>query len=317
MATTAGDALLAYLREQHNELLRHAPGARAGTPEAIHQARVAARRLRSLLATTRSLFDDGAVRDLRSELRWLSAALGAARDPWVAAARLTELLAAEPRDLVPGKAAALVGAELEALATAGRATARTALDSERYAELLARLGELCAAPPFAAKASGKPHKTFRKLLARDEARLRQAVLRLPRPAAPSPGQGAAAGPDAGLPVSSAARDESLHEVRKAAKRLRYAAEFVAEYGTGGGQKRRRRVRRAQRTAAAARGIQSILGQHQDSVVARTLLRDLAVAAGRDGSTGFMLGRLHAREEQLAVLTEAEFMQAWKDFPAAR
>ncbi len=317
MATTAGDALLAYLRAQHNELLRHAPGARAGTPESIHQARVAVRRLRSLLATTRSLFDDGAVRDLRSELRWLSAALGAARDPWVAATRLAELLAAEPRDLAPGKAAALIGAELEALTATGRATARTALDSERYAELLARMGRLCAAPPFAAKASGRPRKTFRKLLARDEARLRRAVQRLPRPAGPLPGQDAAAGPSAGLPISSATRDGGLHEVRKAAKRLRYAAEFVVEYGTGGGRKRSRRVSQAERTAAAARGIQAILGQHQDSVVARALLRDLAVAAGKDGSTGFTLGRLHAREEQLAVLTEAEFIKAWKDFPAAR
>ena len=255
MATTAGEALLAYLREQHNQLLRHAPGARAGTPESIHQARVAARRLRSLLATTRSLFDDGAVRDLRGELRWLSTELGAARDPWVAATRLAELLATEPRDLVPGTAAALIGAELEALTATGRATARAALDSERYTELLARMGRLCAAPPFTAKASGKPRKTFGKLLARDETRLRRAVRRLPRPAAPLPGQDTA-GPYAGLPASSAARDEGLHEVRKAAKRLRYAAEFAVGYGTGGGQKRSKSVKRTQRTAAAAREIQS-------------------------------------------------------------
>ncbi len=297
MAPTAGEALLAYLREQHDHLLRHAPGARAGTPESIHQARVAARRLRSLLATTRSLFDDGAVRDVRRELRWLSTELGAARDPWVAGTRLAELLAAEPGELVPGKAAALVEAELEALTATGRATARTALDSGRYAELQARLETLCAAPPFTAKASGKLHKTFRKLLARDESRLRRAVRR--------------------LPTGSAARDEGLHDVRKASKRLRYAAEFAVDYGAGGGRKRRKILRRAQRTATAARRVQTILGQHQDSVVARALVRDLAVAAGRDGETGFMLGRLHAREEQLAARSEAEFIEAWKDFPAAR
>lgn len=317
MATTAGDALLAYLREQHNELLRHTAGSRAGAQESIHQARVAARRLRSLLATTRSLFDDGAVRDLRRELRWLSTELSAARDPWVATARLDALLAAEPRGLVPGTAAALIGAELEALTAAGVATARTALDSERYAELLARMTRLCAAPPFKAKASGKPHKTFRKLLARDEAHLGRAVRLLPRRAGPLAGQDPAAGPHTELPTGSAAQDEGLHEARKAAKRLRYAAEFAVEYGTGSGVDRGKKVRRVQRTAVAARGIQSILGQHQDSVVARALLRDLAVAAGRDGTTGFTLGRLHAREEQLAALTEAKFIKAWKDFPAAR
>ncbi|QYF89251.1 CHAD domain-containing protein [Arthrobacter sp. PAMC25284] len=314
MATTAGDALLAYLREQHHELLRHAPGVRDGNPESIHQARAAVRRFRSLLATTRSLFDDGAIQDLRRELRWLSMELGAARDPWVATARLAELIAAEPRNLTPRPSAGLIGTELETLTAAGLATARTALDSERYTELLARMTRLCAAPPFTAKAVRKPHKTLRKLIARDEARLRRAVRSLP-------GQGAAAGPytesPTGSTASSAARGEGLHEVRKAAKRLRYAAEFVVEYGPSGGQNWGKRIARAKRTAAAARGIQTILGQYQDSVVARSLLRDLAVAPGRDGTDGFTLGRLHALEDQLAARTEATFIQAWKKFPAIR
>lgn len=60
MATTAGTVLLAYLGEQLGELRRHAPGVRAGEAEPIHQMRVSARRLRSLLATGRTLFVDSA-----------------------------------------------------------------------------------------------------------------------------------------------------------------------------------------------------------------------------------------------------------------
>ena len=47
---------------------------------AVHQARVATRRLRSDLHTFRDLLQDGPVQELRAELRWLGAELGAVRD---------------------------------------------------------------------------------------------------------------------------------------------------------------------------------------------------------------------------------------------
>ncbi|XTR52430.1 CHAD domain-containing protein [Pseudarthrobacter sp. So.54] len=59
-----------------------------------------------------------------------------------------------------------------------------------------------------------------------------------------------------------ALDLELHEVRKRAKRLRYAAEASAPvFG-----------KRATAQARAAEEIQEILGEHHDSVVTRDLLR---------------------------------------------
>lgn len=290
MATTAGDALLAYLAEQFAELRFQSPGVRENQAEAIHKMRVAARRLRSLLASGRKLFEDGEAEDLRSELRWLSGTLGPARDPRVVQARLRELLAAEADELVLGQAAARIDEELDAAAAAGFEGALAALDSERYTELLGRFEAWLSAGQLSQKASRPPRKTIRKFVARDEKRLRRAIVRLP------------AAED-----RTGERDEGLHEVRKAAKRLRYSAELAESLGGGGG------AGKARRTAKAARKIQTSLGQHQDSVVARSLLADLGGRSLRSGENGFTYGRLHAKEEQLAGSAEADFVKVWRKF----
>lgn len=290
MATTAGDALLAYLTEQFADLRQQGPGVRENQAESIHKMRVAARRLRSLLASGRRLFEDGAAEDLRSELRWLSGALGAARDPGVVQARLRELLAAEPEELVLGPAPARIDEELDAAAAAGLEGAIAALDSERYAQLLRGFEAWLNAGSLSERASRPPRKTIRKLVARDEKRLRRAVEGLP------------------AEEDRTARDAGLHEVRKAAKRLRYSAELAASLGGDRG------ARKARRTAKAARNIQTSLGLHQDSVVARALLVELGTRSLRSGENGFSYGRLHAREEQLASDAEADFLRRWRKFP---
>src|SRR5450759_127743 len=54
---TAGAVVLAHLREQVDKLVTRDRGARADEPDAVHQMRVATRRLRSALATYRPLLD--------------------------------------------------------------------------------------------------------------------------------------------------------------------------------------------------------------------------------------------------------------------
>ena len=304
MATTTGDVLKDYLGQQLGELRRHGPGAVAGQPEAIHQMRVAARRLRSLLATGRSLLTAGAADGIRTELQWISGVLGAARDPTVVEERLRELLAEEPPGLVVGPAAEQINESLDASAAAGMKEVIAALEGERYAFLLERLSGFVADAPWTAKASRPPEKTVRKLVAKDEARLRRAVDGLaPREAGEADeGTGAGSGPES--------RDAGLHEIRKSAKRLRYAAEFAATVA------RKKDAKRLVRTAAASRRIQTALGLHQDSVVAQTLLSELGRSA-TGCEAGFTFGRLHAREGQLAARAEADFAKAWKKFPAPR
>ncbi len=291
MATTAGDVLLGYLGQQLIELRRHEPGVRGDDAESVHQMRVAARRLRSLLATGRKLFASTDPQEIRSELRWLSEALGAARDPAVIHARLDELLASEPEGLVLGPAAMHLGEELDAAAAAGRQGALAALDSARYARLVAGLESILGTGKLSGKASRPPRRVFRKFVSGNTARLARAVEALPP------------GPDGADP----ARDAGLHEVRKAAKRLRYSAELAGTVTGGGAGKRIRK------TAKAARRIQTDLGLHHDTVMARAVLAELGSSSRRSGENGFTYGRLHAREEALAAASEADFLKTWRKF----
>lgn len=307
MATTAGDALLAYLRQQLSELRRREPGVREQQPDDVHQMRVAARRFRSLLASGRPLFDDGAVDPLRDELRWLSGLLGAARDPGVVHERLASLLAQEPEALRFGPAALRIDEELDSLTAAGFDAALEGLRSERYTHLLAALEQFLSAAPLSPKAAVAPGTGIGKLVARDERRLRRAAAALPSRS------------DDGTEV----RDAALHEVRKAAKRLRYSAELAASLPTepGGGSEAgktaaKKRHRRARRSAKSARKIQQLLGLHQDSVVARARLAELGGRALRSGENGFSYGRLHAKEEALAAASERAFLKLWKKFPSS-
>jgi CHAD domain-containing protein len=100
---------------------------------------------------------------------------------------------------------------------------------------------------------------------------------------------------------------ALHEARKDGKRLRYAAEAAAPVNP----------KQAARLADAAHGLQKVLGDHQDNVVTRQLLRRIGAEAFTLGENGFSYGRLHALEQTVALEAEDQFHRQWKKFPAAR
>ncbi|MFI9383687.1 CHAD domain-containing protein [Kutzneria sp. NPDC052558] len=81
--------------------------------------------------------------------------------------------------------------------------------------------------------------------------------------------------------------QTLHDVRKAAKRARYAAEAA------GKPKLARRMKKLQKT----------LGVHQDSVVARQELRTMGVQSHLDGDNGFTYGLLYGCELRRAERVE--------------
>ncbi|MGI4896631.1 MAG: CHAD domain-containing protein, partial [Janthinobacterium lividum] len=101
------------------------------------------------------------------------------------------------------------------------------------------------------------------------------------------------------------RDELLHEARKAAKQVRYAAEAVA--GVFG--------KDAKRFAAAVTQVQEVLGEHQDSVVTRERLATLAAQAQPE--VAFAYGRLYAAEETHGVSSESDFTEVWAALRAKR
>jgi CHAD domain-containing protein len=94
-------------------------------------------------------------------------------------------------------------------------------------------------------------------------------------------------------------DLALHEVRKAAKRARYAGEAVAHVF---GEK-------ATRFAASMEHLQEVLGEHQDSLVTQQVLRQLGVQAHLAGENGFTFGRLHGLEAGRAEHAEGAYAEA--------
>lgn len=276
--------LLSYLDQQVEALKKHDPGVRANAPDAVHQLRVAARRIRSVLATFRAMTDTGAAGSLRSELQWLAGGVGEARDNEVMRARLLELIGAEPPELLLGPVAQQIEDHLGAVAHDARAKGLAALNSARYFRLLDALDAFLADPPLTETASKEAMPTVGRLVSKERKRLTKEVAALD------------------VDHASPALDAELHDVRKRAKRLRYAAEASAPiFG-----------KPATVLARAAEEIQESLGDHHDSVVTRDLLRQLA--ADDAGANAFTYGRLHALEQQGGEDARERFFRTWRTSP---
>jgi CHAD domain-containing protein len=237
-------------------------------PEGVHDLRVAMRRLRSLLATLRPVVDQPEAERLRSELRWAGHELGTARDLEVVGARLEELVAAERVELVLGAVRARVEEHRRTHRREARMQVERLRASERYSDLQADLGTFLA---------GQRLELLTDDLARE--RLHRDLRRVRRRAARAEQRAGTAGGNA-----------ALHEVRKAAKRTRYAAEAMAPvFG-----------RPAERLADRAKAVQQSLGDHRDTLLTRPQLRQLGVQAHLDGDNGFTFGRWHGLEEGRAA-----------------
>ncbi|MYT32185.1 MULTISPECIES: CYTH and CHAD domain-containing protein [unclassified Streptomyces] len=281
-ADTAGDVVLRYVRAQVRALVELDPAVRRDLPDAVHQMRVATRRLRSAFRSYAKVLDRAATDPLGAELQWLAAELGAGRDQEVLADRLTAALAEVPRTLRLGP----VSARLRTWSVRRRAGARDrlldALDGPRYLALLDDLHALLGAPPLRGPAARPARSVVAGAVLKDYRRLaRRIETALDTPAGP-------------------ARDEALHSARKAAKRTRYAAE-AATPALG---------RPARKFTRRAKQLQQLLGDHQDSVVARAALRELATQAHGAGESGFTFGLLHGRQEALADRREQELPGLW-------
>ncbi len=285
----AADVMLAYLWEQVRELKAQDPLVRLDASDAVHKMRVATRRMRSLLATYRKLLGDAdSVKSLRDELKWLAGVLGEARDAEVMHARLKDMLAEEPGELVMGPVTRRVDVELGADYQKAHTKVLKALDRPRYFRLLDALESLLTAPDLAPLAHKQARKVIPRFIEEDVKRLRTAVREAKRHPA---GTG---------------DHPALHEARKDGKRLRYAAEAASPVSP----------KNAARLADAAHSVQKVLGDHQDSVVTRNVLRRLGAEAFVQGENGFSYGRLHALEQSVALEAEARFHRQWKKFPSA-
>ncbi|MFJ9035821.1 CHAD domain-containing protein [Streptomyces sp. NPDC102406] len=279
---TAGDHVLARLRAQRDALVELDPAVRRDLPDAVHQMRVATRRLRSAFKTYKKILDPAATEAVGAELAWLGAELGIDRDREVLTERLTGRIDALPRTLLLGP----VRGRLRIWAVARRLGSRrhtvAVLDGRRYLALLDALDALLADPPLKPAAGRPAAPLLAKAALKDHARL---AARLEHARSLPPGT---------------ERDHALHQARKAAKRARYAGETAVPALGGKAGKFAKRVKK----------VQSLLGEHQDSVVAREALRDLAIQAHAAGETAFAWGLLYGQEQAAAADAQRELPAVW-------
>jgi CHAD domain-containing protein len=286
---SAGDIVLAYLREHAVRLGSMDPMVRADEPDSVHQMRVCTRRLRSTLQTFGEVIPRSGTGEILAELKWLGGVLGEARDAEVLASRLAQNLRTIPAEVMLGPVQARVQGHFAPIQAAARRNVLAALDSARYFALRDTLDELLADPPLSAEAA-RPAGRVLPGAARHAYRRTRRRMRQARHAPP------------GRP-----RELAYHEARKAAKRARYAGEAASPAGG----------KQARRFTKQMKSVQTVLGDHQDAVVARGVDRELGIGAHLAGENAFTYGLLYEREDQRAARLRAKAQQTWKRTPRPR
>jgi triphosphatase len=253
-----------------------------GSGKAIHQMRVALRRLRATLALFDGLLGPEMLAELKPELRWLACELAAARD-WNVFAK--EILPRCRKRLGNAKSTRLIGKAAADSRMAARQRAIAAVTSPRYAALILSLGvwveeerwrvgldarqKMLSASPIRAYA--------RPLLARRARTLRQAGK--------------------GIEELST---EQRHALRKRLKTLRFGATcFATLFGR----------RHVVRMLAALARMQDVLGAINDLTVARSLIVSLPTGSG--GALAEAIAAVdHACAKQLDAKLE-KLPSAWR------
>jgi len=177
------------------------------------------------------------------------------------------LIAAEPKEPALDQVGDQIDQELDDWHDVALADLLDALDGQRYFRMLDALDELVAHPPLTVLASKRARKEVPALgghVARRVDRAAQAVA------------------DDGTRHTRNAR---LHEVRKCAKRARYAAESAMPVADGD----------ASQLVDRMKSLQEVLGDHQDSVAAQALLLKLMMASDQSGDYELVFGQLYAEE----------------------
>lgn len=234
---------------------------------ALHQARVALRRLRSALVVFRPMADGKALRRLAVDLRWLAEQLGRARD--------IDVLLRHGWD--KKALARLNSARAEAYVHA-----RQAIHSQLTRELMLDLAEWIAVGKWThrhAALRGEPAKAY---AARAIGRLHSKLV---------------AHRDS---VGEEGSHEAVHELRKIAKKLRYAVEFFAMLFDKG------KLRKARiRYLAAVEELQDALGAYNDRALMPRLLGTLGIDAPAIQDTGDDAVSLAQAKHALRQIEEAE------------
>jgi CHAD domain-containing protein len=255
---TLGELVAEYVAAQCGVLASNDVGMRTGTP-AVHKTRVAARRLRSTLRIFGGVFDAPPAEELDNELKWYADVLGQVRDRDILSSRLDKQIADLPPEQIRGPVEAEVTKTLDAEREDALRRLAESMRTQRYEHLVHLLRGWRAAPPLTDAASEEDAtgvKYVDKAMGKAEKRLRKS--------------------DGDI--------EQLHRARKAFKRARYAAELVEPADS-----------QMKSVARDAEELQTVLGEHQDAVVAATFLAKISAGGEIGPGSAFTYGILMANE----------------------
>jgi CHAD domain-containing protein len=273
-----GEQLRFLLAHSLRELESQDPGVRLGEDTEALHRFRVATRRARALIRSTAPLMGDALTPLGAELKWLAGLLGPVRDLDV----LLERLQAEVRDLgADRKGGELIVAMLQEAREEARDVLLAGLGSPRYMRLLASFEAALPALAQLDESAG-----LRALGAGAFEKVRKAADRL----------------------AEEPSCEELHALRIRSKRARYAAELAGLDGDA----------RIARFVGAARGLQDVLGEHQDAVVAEQRIRDVSHRFSTATAAGRLIEREHERRRLAcaaypAVLAEA-LARGRKAFP---
>jgi triphosphatase len=272
------------------------------TAEAVHEMRVAIRRLRAAISLFGQMLAGRQVEAIKAKLKWIAKALGPARELDVFVERVVKRVEAdEPTN---GAAWVSVNRDVHSRRRGAFSRAEDAVASARYRDIVLDTLEWIEAGdwtrnnddfaralrerPVAIGAAEELRRRFRKIR-RQGARL------------------------AGLDR------QRRHKLRIKVKKLRYAADFFATVFSG-----KKSARRRKKFLTKLKEMQDALGDLNDILVHEGLSKSIVDAGGRTGKprnrrldVAFAAGRLSGREEERfsAVMRDAE--RTYKAFAKAK
>jgi CHAD domain-containing protein len=267
--------LEAAIREQQRRIAAAIAALEGASADDIHGARVAARRLRSMLKTFRPLLDEGRARRYRDDLRAFARSLGAAREADVRRALLLDLAAEVDLPVAERRQLAVL---LDDACRASRDQLRRHLGEPGWAKLCAALQRNAASDRLFA---------VRDADLGELARLAERAWR--------------------RPVKLLRRRPSstveLHELRLAFKHCRYALEPIADLAPKATARLLRRLRAAQ----------DRIGEHRDTLLAGHWAREHERTLGR-AAVGRLATGIERRERRLrrqSAVRAARVLEAWR------
>ena len=211
------------------------------------------------------VFSAAPAAELNNELSWYADLLGQVRDRDILSSRLTKQIAELPPEQVRGPVEAQITKTLAAQRRAAIDRLEEAMRTPRYQHLVRLLRGWKTTPPLTDAAAGEKDKAavtyVEKAKRKADKRLRKADDDIDR----------------------------LHRARKATKRARYAAELAEPADSD-----------MKAIAREAEKLQTLLGEHQDAVVAAKFLATITDADDEAPEGGYTYGILMANEWQRAA-----------------